>query len=101
MAAFPLVLPSLNQRKEDIPSLVSIFLSELTPKYGKQVLGLNQEARMLKSELKTNLIDLNKTLEEINQDFIEFVLSEENYNYSKSAKRLGISRSTLWRKREP
>lgn len=85
MAAFPLVLPSLNQRKEDIPSLVSIFLSELIPKYGKQVLGLNQEARMLKSELKTNLIDLNKTLEEINQDFIEFVLSEENYNYSKAA----------------
>lgn len=142
MAALPLVLPNLNQRKEDVSSLVSLFLSELNPKYGKQVLGLHPEGlellrefhwtyhieqlrkvmealivladdfyidakdvksvlaneRLPKSGLKTSFINLDKTLDEINQDIIEFVLSDENYNYSKAAKRLGISRSTLWRK---
>lgn len=142
MSAFPLVIPNLNQRKEDIPSLVSIFLSELIPKYGKQILGLTQEAmvhlqefhwtynveqlRKIIEELiivsddfyigaetvesilaneslpkhgqKLSFIDLNKTLDEINRDVMEFVLSDENYNYSKASKRLGISRSTLWRR---
>ncbi|RIW29180.1 sigma-54-dependent Fis family transcriptional regulator [Bacillus salacetis] len=142
MGAFPLVLPNLNHRKEDIASLASIFLSDLIPKYGKQVLGLKKEAldllqefnwtynidqlrrvieeliiltddyyiepesvkRVLaneslpKAKIETNFIDLNKTLDEINKDIIELVLSEEGYNHSKAAKRLGISRSTLWRK---
>jgi len=142
LAALTLTVPDLNQRKEDIPSLVSLFLSELNPKYGKQVLGLKPEAMerlqqfhwtyhidqfkkviealivvadgyyigadevesVLASEQASppvsgaGMIDLNKPLEEINQDIIEYVLAQENYNYSKAAKRLGISRSTLWRK---
>ncbi len=39
-----------------------------------------------------------KNLEEMEHDFLEQVLAEENYNYSKAAKRLGIHRTTLWRK---
>lgn len=39
----------------------------------------------------------NKTLEEINLDIIRQVLEEENGNQSSAAKRLGISRTTLWR----
>ena len=46
----------------------------------------------------SNELDLNKTLEEINQDIIQQVLKEENYNYTRTAARLGISRSSLWRK---
>lgn len=46
----------------------------------------------------SNGLDLNKTLEEINQDIIQQVLKEENYNYTRTAARLGISRSSLWRK---
>lgn len=38
------------------------------------------------------------TLEDMNLDAIRAVLSEEGMNHSKAAKRLGISRSTLWRK---
>ena len=39
-----------------------------------------------------------KNLEEIERELLEQVLAEENYNYSKTAKRLGIHRTTLWRK---
>ncbi|WP_291583191.1 sigma-54-dependent Fis family transcriptional regulator [Clostridium sp. UBA6640] len=41
---------------------------------------------------------LNKTLDEINYDIIQAVLKEEGQNKERTAKRLGISRSTLWRK---
>lgn len=43
-------------------------------------------------------IDCSKTLEEIEADIIRQVLVEENMNQSRAAKRLGLSRSTLWRK---
>jgi transcriptional regulator with PAS, ATPase and Fis domain len=43
-------------------------------------------------------INLNQTLEEIERDIILAVLNEEQMNQSKAAKRLGINRSTLWRK---
>ena len=40
----------------------------------------------------------NLNLEEMEADFISTVLENESNNMSKAAKRLGISRSTLWRK---
>ena len=43
------------------------------------------------------VFNLNQTLEEINLDIIRHVLAEEGGNQSQAAKRLGISRSTLWR----
>ena len=43
-------------------------------------------------------LNLNQTLDEINQDVIQIVLREENFNYTRTAARLGISRSSLWRK---
>lgn len=42
-------------------------------------------------------LDLNQTLDKIDYDIIRYVLSEENNNHTKTANRLGISRSTLWR----
>lgn len=42
-------------------------------------------------------IDFTKSLSDINQEIIRMVLKEENGNQSQTAKRLGISRSTLWR----
>lgn len=42
-------------------------------------------------------IDLNRTLEEINRDVINLCLEETKGNHSAAAKRLGISRTTLWR----
>ena len=42
--------------------------------------------------------DLSGTLEDIERRVIQQVLKEENMNQSAAAKRLGIGRSTLWRK---
>jgi transcriptional regulator, propionate catabolism operon regulatory protein len=41
---------------------------------------------------------LSGTLEEIEQRIIEHIMHEENYNQTRAADRLGINRSTLWRK---
>lgn len=43
-------------------------------------------------------LDLTKPLDEIERDIILHVLQEENMNQSRTAKRLNIGRSTLWRK---
>lgn len=40
---------------------------------------------------------LNRTLNEINRDAVQIVLDECGGNQSKAAKKLGISRTTLWR----
>lgn len=48
-----------------------------------------------KINYKEKQINVLKTSEEMT---IEFVLKEENYNLTKSAKRLGISRTTLYKK---
>lgn len=57
--------------------------------------------RLLRRELPgltpAGSMDLNRTLEEINLDILKQVLAEENGNQSTAAKRLGISRTTLWR----
>jgi transcriptional regulator with PAS, ATPase and Fis domain len=43
-------------------------------------------------------IDLSGTWEEIEQRILKQVLEEEGMNQSRAAKRLGLNRSTLWRK---
>lgn len=140
--ALPLIMPNLNQRAEDIPSLASLYLSDLNLKYGKQVIGFGNDAMKLlqehnwvnnidqfkrvieeliiltdtfyinadavrkvlsyedlpKSHSYVHSLDLNKSLDDINKDIIDLVLKEEDFNQSKAAERLGISRSTLWRK---
>lgn len=53
----------------------------------------------LRDHSKQNVhFPLKGTLEEIEKEIIKAVLKEENYNKSKTASRLGINRSTLWRK---
>ena len=42
-------------------------------------------------------LDLSQTLDQINREVIRRVLAEEGGNQSRSAQRLGISRTTLWR----
>lgn len=43
-------------------------------------------------------VSLAGTLDEIEQEIIRRVMLEENFNQTQAAARLGISRSTLWRK---
>ena len=42
-------------------------------------------------------VNINQSLEKISQEIATAVLREENMNHTKAAKRLGISRTTLWR----
>ena len=51
----------------------------------------------LRAENATVPLDLGRTLEEINQDVALRVLEETEGNQTAAAKRLGISRTTLWR----
>ncbi|KKI93329.1 hypothetical protein WQ54_03575 [Bacillus sp. SA1-12] len=50
------------------------------------------------ASFRTTEIDLNTTWDQIERQILEKVLKEEGMNQSKAAKRLGISRATLWRK---
>lgn len=136
-------IPPLRERREDIEDLVHVFISELHPKYGNEVVGIRLDAleeitnydwpgnveqlkqvieqlflqtrsyyiakedvesvlnRLEQTEKKNDEltpIDISGTLEEIERQVITKVLEEEGLNQSKAAKRLGINRSTLWRK---
>ena len=42
-------------------------------------------------------LDSNHTLDEMVKDIVLSVFHDENMNQSRTAKRLGISRTTLWR----
>jgi DNA-binding NtrC family response regulator len=44
------------------------------------------------------LIGVSRTLEEIEDDIIRYVLEQEGFNQSTTAKRLGMNRTTLWRR---
>jgi DNA-binding NtrC family response regulator len=43
------------------------------------------------------ILNLNQNLDSINYDVSRIVLEQEHMNKTKTAERLGISRSTLWR----
>ncbi len=42
-------------------------------------------------------IDFNRTLDEINEDIVRNVVERCGGNQSEAARKLGISRTTLWR----
>lgn len=132
-------MPTLRERNEDLGELSRLFVSIFNAQFGKQVVGIKEEAleylrnfswtenvKQLKNVVKDLVIasngdyidrqeieglsldnsmvkkgaeiDLTKTLEEIEREVILKVLKEENMNQTKAAKRLGINRTTLWRK---
>ena len=136
-----LKLPPLRERKEEIPSIVALYLHRLNVHLGRQIIGVESEAMelmtnfswpqnlnqlrhilrelavitqtpyisyqnvkyMLDQELNLSAtqvpinLDLSQTMEEINYQIIQMVLKEENGSKEKTSRRLGISRSTLWR----
>ncbi len=64
-----------------------------------------QVRRILKNEKRSNQpddsvrlpVDLHQPLDDIIFEVVNLVLAEENMNQTRAAKRLGISRTTLWR----
>ena len=49
------------------------------------------------TSLSQDQLDLHKPLDDITRQIVEIVLQEENGNQSAAARRLGLSRTTLWR----
>jgi propionate catabolism operon transcriptional regulator len=132
-------IPSLSDRKEDIENLACIYINEFNTKFGKQVVGIREDAidilknfkwkgnidelrqaisefvlianepyvqsddvkkvlaNMGMSTEKMN-IDLTGSLDEIEQRIIKQVWLEEGMNNTRTAERLKITRTTLWRK---
>ena len=75
----------------------------------KQLVASSEKSYITKKQVQAQLnnikntqafqtVDLSKTLEEIETDIIQKVVTDENMNYTAAAKRLNISRSTLSRK---
>lgn len=50
-----------------------------------------------RAEIAREPLDLSQPLDRIEKEIIQRVLAEENGNQSRTARRLGISRTTLWR----
>jgi transcriptional regulator with PAS, ATPase and Fis domain len=134
-------IPPLRERREDIPSLASLYIGEANQKSTTQVLGFEKNAigPILQYDWPTNTAQLkrvlnelllltrtsyigekdvisvldnekkfysvsnlsvsaNGTLDEIIKSAIMKTLTAENMNQTKAAARLGISRSTLWKR---
>lgn len=139
--ALLLVTQPVRCRKEEMKSIVTLYISNINTRYGTTVVGFEKDAERLFlqfswpgniPQLKRVLteivlsakkpyitieetefaiqneifempqnfsynINLNRSLKEINQEIVQLVLKEEKMNQSKTADRLKISRTTLWR----
>ncbi|HBC95977.1 MAG TPA: hypothetical protein DC034_04155, partial [Clostridium sp.] len=136
-----LKIPPLRDRIDEMGSLARLFINEYNTFYGKQIVGIRNDAllelkkhkwkgNMLQfrktikqivmfckndyielndvrealdnmpcgSDMENDSVELNGTLEEIEKNIIQKILKKNQMNQSKAAKKLGISRSTLWRK---
>jgi len=130
-------VPSLRERKEDIPLLIKHFINKYNMLYNKKIKGFSKQARevLMKYSFPGNIrelehivssavalgekawIDENELPEDLDRLIVETVenkdllsLYEEekahiirvlevtNYSKVRSAKILGIPRTTLWRK---
>ena len=87
---FQRILQELTMRT-DGPYISRDVVAEVL-KREKTVATVDQKAEDVAKPL-----DLNRTLDQINREIIDLVLAEENGNQSRTAQRLGISRTTLWR----
>lgn len=118
-------LPSLRERKEDVPLLAEYFLTKYANKYSKKIKGISPEAmrfllsydfpgnvRELENIIERSVITCTKSYLELDMDVykssekqqeeekvkIKRVLEQARGNRTLAAKLLGIHRTTLWRK---
>lgn len=123
-------IPPLREQKQQLEHYIRRLLIHKNERDGKQIVGLRPEVlkELYSYKWEGNMAELDQimddlvkktngeyieegnqsirirshqTLEEMEQETIQKVLKEENMNQSQAALRLGISRSTLWRKLKP
>jgi len=132
ISIFPIYIPPLRERREDILPLAKHFINIYNKRLGKKVLGFTKEAekevieynwygnaRELKNVIERAMILINKdyidlkdlnihldfkndikkteflSLEEMEINFIKEALKNNNYNVTKAAKVLKITRDKL------
>ncbi|MBU0544002.1 MAG: sigma-54 dependent transcriptional regulator [Proteobacteria bacterium] len=130
---FSFNMPSLSERKEDIPLLADHFLHRFSNETNKQIDNISREAmdEMMLYEWPGNIRELENAIERavvvskkrkimpedlpifrpedicipsdntlagVEKAHIDRVLHEKDWNISKTAKELGIDRSTLYSK---
>jgi DNA-binding NtrC family response regulator len=135
----PLHLPSLAERKEDIPLLTNHFLKKVVTRSHKMLLGFTAEAlelmrrydypgnvrelenivercaaftsedRIRPEDLPPDIKEMDvfsfhkeshpfRTLEELEKEYIHWVMTKAGKNKSRAARILGIDRVSLYRK---
>jgi DNA-binding NtrC family response regulator len=139
---FPLDVPPLRRRPEDVVPLANAFLSQFARRYGRRAarLGAGATASLLAHDWPGNVRELENaiqravtvtegdevtrgdlppsftappmleaipsdesardswSLDEVERDHIVRVLRRQKGNVTNTARQLGISRTTLWRK---
>lgn len=90
---------NLDQFRRVLKELAILTTSSYISEYNVKMVLKQEEAtenalRIPKYQVP---LDLTKPLHDITYDIIQLVMAEENMNKEKTARRLGISRSTLWR----
>ena len=79
------------------------FMSRLVAGSTSAYISQAEVERLFSSEKKSALVpesgdlDLHRPLSEINRDIVRRVFREEQMNQTRTAERLGISRTTVWR----
>ena len=85
-----------TQLKRVLDELASITeTSYISSLYIRQF--LEEENKIFACSREEKPFDFERTLDEINRDIISQVLEKTKGNQTAAAKKLGISRSTLWR----
>ena len=144
LRVFPITLPPLRERREDLPSLVEQYVTQFNKTMGKNIRAIDEpalafleqydypgnvrelenilehafircpdntiRAEHLPPDLLTEHVKLKdsvgvnhlkgngKALAAVERESIEKALMETNWNYKKTCRYLGISRSTLSRR---
>jgi len=140
ISVFPIKLPPLRDRKEDIPLLAAHFLNKYNDQEGKEIEGISPEAlellmaynwpgnvRELENAIERAVVlasdveigakelpaavrslgekklyesdnTLSSWIEKLEEEALRQALLENEGNISKTAKKLGIGRATIYRK---
>lgn len=140
ISVFPIKLPTLKERKEDIPLLAAHFLNKYNEQENKEIEGMSPEAlellmaynwpgnvRELENAIERAVVlavdedigakelpaavrslgekklyesdnTLSSWIEKLEEEALRQALLENEGNISKTAKKLGIGRATIYRK---
>ena len=90
-------LGNLNQFKRVITQLVMESASSYIQEESTRRVLAAESSDTATSTVLSEVLNLNKPLQDIEKDIVKAVLAETGGNQSQAAARLGICRTTLWK----